>query len=357
MESGTATALHPPFAVWTRLALLRAFCAVAEGAHVVASGGGDARAAAAACVTAVLCDAQCRVCVLGGRLDMRRSLGSVLGGCIVRFLGGLRGVVSRVIETHSGNCAFGAAVTRDGSKLLVLFARPFARPFRFHYAINVFRIGDGVLLRSFGENGVGPLQFERPCDVCVLADDHVLITETGNRRVQILTPALHFQGFVGVGQLSDPTSACGDSDAIVVAQRREFFIHVFRRHDGALLSCFGTSNHGDGQMHAPFGVCLIPVQRHIAVVDYLRSAVCVFTQEGKVVRRFGGYLLEYPYDITCSDSGDELIVADSDNKRVVVFSAAGELLKTIRTGWVRKVATHGSTIFALTYSSGCLVLT
>ncbi len=353
MESGAATTLHPPFAVWTRLALLRAFCAVAEGAHVVASG--VPVCTAAACVTAVLGDAQCRVCVLGGRQNMRRSLGSVLGGCIVRFLGGLCGVVSRVIETHSDNSAIGVAVTRDGSNLLVLCARPTAWLSRFDYVIHVFRIRDGVLLRSVAETGAGPLQFQQPCDVCVSADDHVLVTDTGNRRVQILTPALLFLDFLGDGQLIDPFGACGNGDVIVVAQRHRPFIYVFRRHDGACLSRFGSSNWGDGQLRSPFGVCLMPAQQHIAVVDH--GAVCVFTLKGEFVRRFGASVLEYANDITCSDSGDELIVASSGNKCVVVFSAAGELLKTIRTKWVSKVATHDSTIYALTYSSGCLVVT
>jgi hypothetical protein len=52
---------------------------------------------AVVCVSAVLGDALARVAVLGGRDGMPRSLGSVYGGSVTRFLGsGLRGVVSRV---------------------------------------------------------------------------------------------------------------------------------------------------------------------------------------------------------------------------------------------------------------------
>jgi sugar lactone lactonase YvrE len=73
------------------------------------------------CVSAVLGDALRRVAVLGGREGMSRSLGSVYGGSVTRFLGGgLRGEESRVIATpgvHS-SCN-GMAVSRDGSTLLV----------------------------------------------------------------------------------------------------------------------------------------------------------------------------------------------------------------------------------------------
>jgi hypothetical protein len=73
------------------------------------------------CVAVVLGDALRRVAVLGGREGMPRSLGSVYGGSVTRFLGGsLRGVKSRVIATPGvqsfGN---GIAVSRDGCTLLL----------------------------------------------------------------------------------------------------------------------------------------------------------------------------------------------------------------------------------------------
>ncbi len=73
------------------------------------------------CVGAVLGDALHRVVVLGGREGMPRSLGSVYGAAVTRFLGGsFRGHATRVIalpgvESWSG----GVAVSRDGSTLLV----------------------------------------------------------------------------------------------------------------------------------------------------------------------------------------------------------------------------------------------
>jgi hypothetical protein len=73
------------------------------------------------CVVAVLGDAERRVAVLGGREGMPRSLGSVYGGAVTRFLGGaLRGAVSRVIDTPGvkSSCN-GIAVSVDGCTLVV----------------------------------------------------------------------------------------------------------------------------------------------------------------------------------------------------------------------------------------------
>ncbi len=85
-----------------RLLWLRSCCAVAEGADVPLSHTvpDASRCPPDVCVAAVLGDALGRVSVLGGREGMLRSLGSVFGGSVTRFLGGgLRGVVSRVIDT------------------------------------------------------------------------------------------------------------------------------------------------------------------------------------------------------------------------------------------------------------------
>ncbi len=81
----------------------------------------DGASPSAACVAAVLGDALHRMSVLGGREGMSRSLGSVYGGSVTRFLGGgCRGLESRVIATHDLRLYVnGVAVSVDGSTLLV----------------------------------------------------------------------------------------------------------------------------------------------------------------------------------------------------------------------------------------------
>ena len=94
------------------------------------------------CVAAVLGDALRRVAVLGGREGMPRSLGSVYGGAVTRFLGGgCRGVVSRVIATAGVvSWSNGVALSRDGSTLLVSDYSGGSD------AIHAFRVADGSRL-------------------------------------------------------------------------------------------------------------------------------------------------------------------------------------------------------------------
>jgi hypothetical protein len=122
----TADAGHRwPLAFATaRLVFLKAVCAVAEGADVPllhAVPDASPRRAPDVCLAAVLGDSLRRLAVLGGREGLNRSLGSVYGGSVTRFLGGsLRGVVSRVIDTPGAQSfSNGVAVSRDGCTLLV----------------------------------------------------------------------------------------------------------------------------------------------------------------------------------------------------------------------------------------------
>ncbi len=124
------------------------------------------------CVAAVLGDA--RVSVLGGREDMPRSLGSVYSGSVTRFLGGIQGIVSRVIDTPDkvGARSF-IAVSRDGSSLLV----------HGRGSLHQLRTSDGSVLRRFSRAG-DPLQ------AWIADDDLVFISDRSGGRVRVLTPNL-----------------------------------------------------------------------------------------------------------------------------------------------------------------------
>jgi tripartite motif-containing protein 2/3/tripartite motif-containing protein 71 len=292
-------------------------------------------------VSAVLGDALRRVAVLGGREGMPRSLGSVYGGSITRFLGGsLRGVESRVINMpRVKSYCNGIAVSRDGSTLLVADGGVGGS-----HAIHAFRVTDGSRLRVIGGQGDGPLQFSFPCQVWIAPDGHVFVVERVNDRVQVLTPSLDFHCFVGVGQLRTPLGVCADDDIIVVSEW-EHRICVFNRHDGALLRHFGSLGSGDGQLRFPYGLCFMSGHRHVAIAERKNHRVSVFSVEGEFIRHVGVGQLDSPTGVACS-AFDELVVADTRNDRVVVFSASGELLKTMECERVTSVAINGGTIFA-----------
>jgi DNA-binding beta-propeller fold protein YncE len=297
----------------------------------------------------VLGDALCRMSALGCREGMPRSLGSVYGWSVTRFLGGaLLRVKSRVIDTRSVKpCANGLAVRRDGRTLSLSDSEDGS------HAIHEFDVASGSRLRVVGGRGDGPLQFNCPRQVFIAPDDFVFVADCRNRRVQVLTPTLDFHGFVGAGQLSNPGGVCANADVVVVSDAADR-ITVFNRRDGALLRQFGTKGRGDGQLKRPAGLCFMRDARHFAVADNGNRRLSVFSVDGEFIRHVGAGVLHNPNGVVRS-AFDELVVADSGNFRVAVLSASGELLKTMGGVLFLAVALHGGTIFAQSFDHGCVV--
>jgi hypothetical protein len=341
-----------------RLSWLRSCCVVAEGADVplahTAVGDASSRCPPEVCVGAVLGDALRRVAVLGGREGMSRSLGSVYGGSVTRFLGGLQGVVSRFIAMPGVESDYnGVAVSRDGSTLLVSDYNGTGGS----CAIHVFSVADGSLLRVVGTQGSGPLQFNKPRQVWVASDGFVFVAESDNRRVQVLTPRLDFHAFVGARQLTNPAGVCANADVVVVSENVPAHrIAVLNRADGSLLRRFGAEGRGDGEFDCPLGLCFMSGCR-VAVADYFNHRVSVFSVDGDFIHHVGVGVLQCPRGVACSVI-DELAVADTDNSQVVVFRASGEVAKTLGVGHVTGVALLCDMVFAQnSVEEQCVVFT
>ncbi len=238
----------------------------------------------------------------------------------------------------------GVAITRDGSSLLVSDACDAHTISRFDMAADASR---RVVI---GGKGKGQLQFNGPRQLCVAPDESVLVAEHGNNRVQVLTPLLEFQCFIGAGQLNRPSGVCCDGTVVAVSELVGR-ITVFDRRDGALLRRFASEGSRDGQLSDPLGLCFMHGdRRHIAVADSGNRRVSVFSVEDSkpFIRHVGVDTLHRPCGVACTASG-ELVVADAAGFRVAVFSASGELLTTMGRGDFTGVSIHGSTIFAQNY--------
>jgi DNA-binding beta-propeller fold protein YncE len=362
--SGPPAAAGPPLSAATtwpltsagvRLLFVKAVCAVAEGADVPLShtvpDASSPRCPPGVCVSAVLGDALRRVSVLGGREGMSRSLGSVYGGSVTRFLGGLRGVASRVIPTPGvkSECG-GVAVSRDGCTLLAVGTWDRSN------SIHVFSVADGSRRRVIGGRGDGPLQFNCPCQVWIAPDDFVFVADCVNNRVQVLTPSLDFHAFVGVGQLDGPAGVCANADVVVVSENNASRVSVFSRGDGTFLRQFGREGRGDGdsQLNCPSALCFMSGDRHVAIADTSNSRVSVFSVDGDFIRHVGVGVLGRPKGVFCS-AFDELVVADKGNDRVVVFTASGEVAMTFGDGGFSGIALYRGCVFAQREESICTV--
>jgi tripartite motif-containing protein 2/3/tripartite motif-containing protein 71 len=233
-------------------------------------------------------------------------------------------------------------VSVDGSTLLVLGSGAGIS------AIQEYGVADGMRLRGIGVRGDGPLQFDRPRQVCVAADGFVFVADYGNHRVQVLTPALDFHGLLGDATLDYPAGVCANADVVVVSEFMHHRISVFDRSGGALLRRFGSYGKGTAgvQLNYPDGLCFVSGDRHVAVADSMNNRVVVFSVDGDVIHALGIGVLYLPKSVVCSAFG-ELVVADYGNRRVVVVrdDADCEVLAALGSAPFSGVAMHGGDVY------------
>jgi DNA-binding beta-propeller fold protein YncE len=284
----------------------------------------------------------------GRSRGMPRSLGSVYGGAVTRFLGGLNHASSRVIRTPGVALDFnGVAVSRDGRRLLVSDTDPLDVP--GPHAVHEFSVDDGSALRVVGGRQAGQRWFRSPHQVWIADDNFVFVADRGGHRVVVLSPDLTRLGDVGKGHLRYPVGVCANADVVVVSEIDADRVSVFSRGDGSLISHFGSYGSGDGQLNSPGGLCFMWSDRHVVVADYDNHRVSVFSVAGEFIRHVGVGVLKSPVGVACS-TFDELVVADPDCSCLFLFSGSGDLLMTLGDGRFVGAAIHdGTPVLALQY--------
>ena len=154
---------------------------------------------------------------------------------------------------------------------------------------------NGEILRSFGQKGSGQGQLQSPLGVAVDGNGDVFVTDSGNHRIVKFSP------------------------------------------DGGFLNAVGSSGEGPLRFTNPRGLACNTANGRIYVVDNTEHCVHILNSDLSFSNTFGGGAcagsereLSYPWGVACSSEG-LVYVADSNNNRVVVFSADGVFLQTFGT--------------------------
>ncbi len=145
---------------------------------------------------------------------------------------------------------------------------------------------DGKLVDSFGSRGTGPGQFNYPTHVC-WHDGRLLVTDSGNCRVQLLGPDGSFVRSIGqkgdgAGDFALPKGVAVDGDGHLYVVDAQFEnVQVFDG-EGRLLMAFGEEGQDPGEFWLPTGIAVgkddrIWVadggNRRIQVFEYVRAAL------------------------------------------------------------------------------------
>ena len=138
---------------------------------------------------------------------------------------------------------------------------------------------EGEFVRSVGERGHDPLQFNHPVGIAVHPSGRlVFIADEYNHRIQVLHPDLSFSHMFGSrgsgpGQFKYPDDvACDSSGIVYVTEYHNHRVQLFSA-DGQYISSFGSEGSQPGQLYRPRGICIDSTDT-VYVTDELEMIVC-----------------------------------------------------------------------------------
>ena len=236
------------------------------------------------------------------------------------------------IKGKSPNNPYGIAVNRKG---LIAVSD------HWGHCILIFD-REGKYLRKFGGEGENVGQLNRPAGVTYLNDDHVLVADEFNHRIQLFH--VHTGNAVktfgkkgkGEGEFNQPRDVCMDGEGrVAVADFNNNRIQVFTK-DGEPVFTFGDS--GSEKLSGPTG-CTFHQNMFIVSDAYLASCLKIFDRSGKFLSKIGEQgkgvgQLNWPCGLCVEKCGDHhnILVCDPRNRRIAQFSQEGSFSGQTVTG-------------------------
>jgi len=198
-------------------------------------------------------------------------------------------------------------------------------------------------VRAIGSHGHDNGQFDWPCGgVAFDGEGNLVVSDRGNHRIQVFRyiDGAHLRNIgsrgAGNGQFNTPWGIAFDGAGhIIVSEYEGHRVQVLRYSDGAHVCTLGSQGSGNGQFNHPRGIA-VDGEGNIAVFDSGNSRVQVHRlSDGACIRtigrrgsgngQFGGGCGGVAFD-----SEGNLVVADCNNHRVQVLRYIdGTHLRTI----------------------------
>jgi|GEM_PF-6756376 len=198
----------------------------------------------------------------------------------------------------------------------------------YNHRIQVFS-ADGTYVTSWGSFGSGDDQFMFPYAVAVNGSGAVHVADNQNKKLKLFTPS-------GVHLATHPFP--GDGKGIAVDEGSRTFctdwaldrISVYNT-TYALEGTIGSAGSGTGQFWNPTGIAATAGE--VFVADTNNHRIQVFSAAGTFLRKWPSDIIsgtaegdfDHPYAVAINRSGF-LFVTDRDNDRVEIFSQAGDFV-------------------------------
>ena len=185
-----------------------------------------------------------------------------------------------------------------------------------NHRIQQVDVQTGTVVKSFENIGTAKGQFNFPIDVCLDEERHIVVTEFGNKKIQVMSrdgESISIFGDSGPDKLNHPTSCIPYKNMFFVSEENNHCIKTFDQ-SGTFLYKFGKKGNQDGQFSSAHGM-LVDSNNNILVCNTNNNRVQQFSLDG----RFTGIThLPNPAGIATVPDGRILVTSCTTNRVFVL---------------------------------------
>ena len=152
----------------------------------------------------------------------------------------------------------------------------------------------------------------------------MFVTDQDNKRLGIFdSDRMDFTDLIHLGELN-PTGICSTPRGQILVTTSQGIVLILDAN-GKIIDKFGSKSTSNGQFSNPRGICCNSSGNEILIVDSDNHRIQVFSQDGQFLTRFGSLGKDadqfcYPMAV-CTDWQDNILVTDCSNCRISVFSS------------------------------------
>ena len=194
------------------------------------------------------------------------------------------------------------------------------------HCITIIDTASGEVIKTFGQFGSKRVEFGHTEGVALTKDGHIVVADSSNHRLQVLTVEGAFVAAVG-SRGSQPLQFHYPRD-IAVDRNGRLFITDRWNHCVQVLNPDLSFSHciTGNALYVPHGIA-IDRDQMVYISDYGNHQIQKFTPEGFSMNFFDHEMQDpfCPYDL-CFDKKNLLYTTDMQNNTVCVFNTSGKFL-------------------------------
>ena len=186
-----------------------------------------------------------------------------------------------------------------------------------NHRIQQFNVHTGNSVKAFGKYGTGEGELMNPEDVCMDGEGRVAVADYNNNRIQVFTE--DGEAVFRFGEkLRSPTGCIFHQKMFIVCDRGNDCLKIFDR-SGKFLRKIGERGEGDGQLNSPWGLCVEKCDdyHNILVCDCNNKRIVQFSMEGPFTGKTVSKLLD-PIGIATTPDG-RILVTDSQAGKIYIL--------------------------------------